>query len=48
METEFAIEDYAAAIAKENTELLEKINGALEELLADGTVDNIMNKYIEE
>lgn len=44
----YSIEEYAIAIKKENTELLEKINGALAELLADGTVDAIMDKYIEE
>lgn len=44
----YSIEEYAIAIAKDNTELLEKINGALEELIADGTIDKIMAKYIEE
>ncbi|MBQ6646668.1 MAG: transporter substrate-binding domain-containing protein, partial [Clostridia bacterium] len=37
---------YAIAIALENTELLEKINGALEELIADGTIDQIIATYI--
>ena len=44
----YSIEEYAIALKKDNTELLEKINGALEELLADGTIDAIMDKYIEE
>ena len=44
----YSIEEYAIALAKDNTELLDKINGALEELLADGTVAKIMEKYIEE
>ena len=44
----YSIEEYAIAIAKDNTELLEKINGALEELLEDGSIDAIMEKYIEE
>lgn len=44
----YSIEEYAIALKKDNTELLEKINGALEELLADGTIDKIMDKYIEE
>lgn len=39
-------EEYAIAIAKENTELLEKINKALEELTADGTIQSIVDKYI--
>ncbi len=39
-------EDYAIAINKENTELLEKVNGALKELIADGTVASIVSRYI--
>ena len=39
-------ENYAIAIAKDNTELLEKVNGALKELIADGTVKAIIDKYI--
>ncbi len=39
-------EDYAICIAKDNTELLEKINTALKELIADGTVAGIVEKYI--
>ncbi len=46
LDTDYAVEDYAIAIAKENTELLEKVNGALEELIADGTVKTIIDKYI--
>ncbi len=44
----YSLEEYAIAIGKDKPELLEKINGALQELLDDGTVDNIINKYIEE
>ena len=44
--TEFANEDYAIAINLENTALLEAINGALTELIADGTVQGIIDKYI--
>lgn len=44
--TEYATEEYAFAIAKENTELLNKVNNALRELKADGTVDSIISKYI--
>ncbi|MBQ3226208.1 MAG: transporter substrate-binding domain-containing protein, partial [Clostridia bacterium] len=47
LETEFAIEDYAAAIAKENTELLESFNKALSELKAEGKLDEIIGKYIK-
>lgn len=46
LETEYALEDYAIAVSKENTELLNKINTALKELQADGTVDKIVAKYI--
>ena len=45
--TEYAVEDYAIAIAKENTELLDKINAALEELIDDGVVAEIVAKYIK-
>jgi len=44
--TEYVIEDYAICIAKENTELLDKVNKALGELIADGSVQKIVDKYI--
>lgn len=46
LETEYAVEDYAIAVAKDNTELLDSLNSAMAELKADGTVDGIINKYI--
>ena len=46
LETEYAVEDYAICMAKDNTELLDKINAALEELINDGTVQSIIDKYI--
>lgn len=46
LDTEYAVEDYAICVAKENDELLEKINKALAELKADGTIDKIVKKYI--
>ncbi len=46
LDTEYASEDYAAAIAKDNTELLEKVNGAIKELKDDGTIASIIEKYI--
>lgn len=46
LETSYADEDYAIAISKDNNALLEKINDALAELKADGTLDEIVNKYI--
>ncbi|MBQ3852677.1 MAG: transporter substrate-binding domain-containing protein, partial [Lachnospiraceae bacterium] len=42
----YADEEYAIAIKKGNTVLLEQINKALEELKADGTLDAIVAKYI--
>lgn len=42
----FTEEDYAMAIAKDNTELLENVNAALAELKADGTLQEIIDKYI--
>lgn len=46
LDTEYAVEDYAICVAKENTELLDKINTALAELEADGTKQAIIDKYI--
>ena len=45
LDTEYAVEDYAIALAKDS-ELTAKINAALEELIADGTVQAIIDKYI--
>ncbi len=45
-DNEYAIEDYAICVNKENTELLDKINAALKELKEDGTIDKIVAKYI--
>ncbi len=47
LDTEYVTEDYAIAIAKDNTELKDKINGALNELKADGTIQKILDKYIK-
>ena len=46
LETAYAVEDYAIAVALENTELLEKIDSALIELKEDGTLAAIVEKYI--
>lgn len=46
LDAEWAVEDYAIAIAKENTALLDAVNGALAELTADGTIAGIIAKYI--
>lgn len=42
----YAEEEYAFAISKSNHELTEKIDGALSELKADGTISSIINNYI--
>lgn len=46
LETEYVIEDYAACLSKKNTELLDAVNGALDELREDGTLQQIVDKYI--
>jgi ABC-type amino acid transport substrate-binding protein len=46
LETEYAVEDYAIAVAKENTDLLDKINAALAKFTEDGSIQAILDKYI--
>lgn len=46
LETEYAVEDYAICVAKENEELLGQLNEALAALKADGTAQKIVDKYI--
>ena len=46
LEEEFANENYAICIDKSNTELKEKINGALETLKDNGTLGKIISNYI--
>ncbi len=46
LEGEWALEDYAIGVDKGNTVLLDAINQALKELIADGTVQKIIDKYI--
>lgn len=46
MDATYVEEDYAIAIAKENTELLDKINKALDELEQEGKLAEIIEKYI--
>ena len=47
LDTEYAVEDYAIAVAKGNTALLEAVNAAMAELKADGTFQAIVDKYIK-
>ena len=46
LDTEFAVEDYAIGFAKGNTALKDAVNAAMAELKADGTFQNIVDKYI--
>ena len=47
LEESFTDEEYVIAVKKGNTELLEKINGALKTLKDNGTLDEIVAKYIK-
>ena len=47
LDTEYAVEDYAIALAK-GSELTAEVDAALQELIADGTVQAILDKYISE
>ena len=47
LDTAYADEDYAICVSKENDALLESINVAIDELTADGTIDDIIAKYIK-
>jgi len=44
----FESEEYAIAVQKGNTELLDKINKSIDKMLADGTVNELAVKYTEE
>ena len=46
LETAYAVEDYAIAIAKDNPELLDAVNEALAALTEDGTIPAIIETYI--
>jgi polar amino acid transport system substrate-binding protein len=47
LETAYANEDYAICVKKGNSELLAKIDAAIKELTADGTIDAIIANYIK-
>lgn len=47
LDTAYTEEDYAIAINKDNNDLLTKVNAALAELKADGTLQGIIDKYIK-
>lgn len=46
-DTDYANEDYAIAINKNDTELLEDINAALAKLTEEGKIQQIIDKYIK-
>ena len=46
LDEEFTIEDYAIAIAKDNDELLKKVNASLASLKDSGKLQEIIDKYI--
>lgn len=46
LDTEYVTEDYAICFNKEDTELQEKVNSALKDLIADGSVQKVIDKYI--
>ena len=45
--TEYVSEDYAIGVSKDNTALRDAVNNALKELIDDGTVQSILDKYIK-
>ena len=46
LDEEYTVEEYAIAIAKNNTELLEQVNASLAKLKESGKIGSIINKYI--
>ncbi|MCH5320533.1 MAG: amino acid ABC transporter substrate-binding protein [Eubacterium sp.] len=46
LDTAYAEEEYAIAVGKDNEDLLKELDTALSELIADGTVQKIIDKYI--
>ena len=46
LDTEYIVENYAIGISKDNPALRDAVDGALKELIADGTVKTIVDKYI--
>ena len=46
LDTEYVEEMYAAAMSKDNEALYNAVNEALKALIADGTIQGIIDKYI--
>lgn len=47
LETEYAVEDYAIAVSKDNQALTDAMDAALVEMIEDGSVQAILDKYIK-
>lgn len=45
VETEYFVEEYGLIFNKDNKDLYETVNNALKELIEDGTIEEIINKY---
>ncbi|MCD8192276.1 MAG: transporter substrate-binding domain-containing protein [Oscillospiraceae bacterium] len=48
LDTEYAVEEYAFGVDKNNTALLDAVNTVLNALMDDGTVQSIIDQYISE
>ena len=48
LDTAYVEEDYAICVSKDNEPLLDAINGALKELIDDGSVQKVLDKYIND
>ncbi len=46
LDTEYAVEDYAICFKLDNTDLQKKVDDALKALIADGSVQKVVEKYI--
>lgn len=47
LDTEYVVENYAIGVSKDNTALRDAVDNALAELISDGTVQTIVDKYIK-
>ncbi len=47
LDGDWVTEDYAIAVQKGNTQLLDAVNAAMDELKADGTFQSIVDRYIK-
>jgi polar amino acid transport system substrate-binding protein len=47
LDSAYALEEYAIAVKKGNTEILNMLNSAIDELKSNGELQKIINKYIE-